>query len=437
MASGELQILEVAAGGPAAAVGVTAGSVLLSVNGQPVEDALGLRFVETADRVDLAWREADGRVRRARVWKPEDAPLGIEVAPLKMHACNNKCVFCFAFQNARGMRRALYFKDDDFRFSFLNGNFATLTNLTSADVRRVIAQRLSPLYVSVHATEWELRNRLLGNPKAPDILEQIGAFAAGRIRMHTQVVLCPGLNDGAQLERTLTDLARFHPFVETVALVPVGLTQYRERLPALRSPDRAYATELLRQVEPWRRRFHRELGTRLAFPSDEFYLLAERPFPAAASYEGYAQLGNGVGGCRKFAEEFRRRVPRLPHRLERPRRVTVVTGRLAVPVLRPAIDRLNGISGLTVRLASVPNAFFGGSVSCAGLLTGRDIQATLEAEPLGDAVLIPSVSFKEDEDVFLDDMTLADLAAQLRRPVHRVEGTAAGLIAASLAVADR
>jgi putative radical SAM enzyme (TIGR03279 family) len=430
MAATEVQITAVTAGSPAERVGITAGSLLLSVNGRPVEDALGLRFVETASRVDVAWRDAEGRDHRARIVKLEDQPIGVEAAPLKMHACNNKCVFCFAFQNARGMRRALYFKDDDFRFSFLNGNFATLTNLTLADVERIVAQRLSPLYVSVHATDRELRNRLLGNPKAPDILEQIAVFAKGRIRMHTQVVLCPGLNDGVQLEKTLADLAKFHPFLETVALVPVGLTQYRERLPVLRSPDPAYARELLDWAEPWRRRFRRELGTRLAFPSDEFYLLAERPFPAAAAYEGYAQLGNGVGGCRKFLEEFRRRAPRLPKRLAAARCVTVVTGRLAVPVLSWAIERLNEIEGLSVRLAPVPNQFFGGSVTCAGLLTGQDIRRTLEAEPLGDVILIPSVTFKEDEDIFLDDVSLADLAAHLARPVLRVEATPASLIAA-------
>ena len=223
-----------------------------------------------------------------------------------MRACNNRCAFCFAHQNARGMRRALYFKDDDYRFSFLNGNFATLTNLSREDVDRIVLQRLSPLYISVHATDWALRNRILGNPKAPNILEQIAAFAAGRIHMHTQVVLCPGINDGEHLAKSLEDLARFHPFVETVALVPVGLTQYREKLPVLKSPDPEYARSLLKWAEPWRRRFLKELGTRFAFPSDEFYLLARRPFPAGRTYEGYPQLGNGVGGSRKFLDEFRR-----------------------------------------------------------------------------------------------------------------------------------
>ena len=332
------------------------------------------------------------------------------------------------------MRRALYFKDDDYRFSFLNGNFATLTNLTEADVGRIIEQRLSPLYVSVHATDWTLRNQILGNPRAPNVLEQIGRFAAARIVMHTQVVLCPGVNDGAQLDKTLDDLQRLYPFVATMALVPVGLTQYRERLPVLRSPDREYARELLAWAEPRRRRCLRHLGTRFAFPSDEFYLLAERSFPSARSYEGYAQLGNGVGGSRKFREEFQRGKTRLPSAVSPTRRVTVVTGMLAVPVLSPVIEQLNRVQGLDVRLAPVRNTFFGGSVTCAGLLTGADIVETLARTPdaLGDEILIPSICLKDDEGVFLDDRLLADVSAHVARSVVRVDPSARGLTRAVL-----
>lgn len=421
-------------GGPAALAGVPAGATLISVNGQAVPDALALRFLETAEAVDLVWREGEGPERRVRIEKPEDVPLGLELDPLKMRACNNKCAFCFAHQNARGMRRALSFKDDDYRFSFLNGNFATLTNLTPADLDRILAQRLSPLYISVHATDWALRNRMLGNPKAPNVLEQIAAFGAGRITMHTQVVLCPGVNDGPHLATTLEDLARFHPWVQSVALVPVGLTQYREKLPVLSSPDPAYARSLLDWAEPWRRRFLRDLGTRFAFPSDEFYLLAERPFPGAARYEGYPQLGNGVGGSRKFLEEFRRLARRLPEAVGTPRAVTVVTGTLAVPVLEDAIRRLNAIGGLTVHLVPVRNAFFGGSVTCAGLLTGTDILQALEARrgALGDAILLPAVALKDDADVFLDDVRLADLSARVAVAAVRVEATARGLVAAAV-----
>jgi putative radical SAM enzyme (TIGR03279 family) len=429
-----LTIHGIAPGSPAEGAGVTPGSVLVRVNGRAVQDPLELRFIETARRVELVWRDGGGEEHRARLEKPEDLPLGLEVDPLKMRACNNKCAFCFAHQNARGMRRALSFKDDDYRFSFLNGNFATLTNLTQADTDRILEQRLSPLYISVHATDLALRRRILGNPKAPDILEQIAVFAAGRIRMHTQMVLCPGINDGEPLAKSLEDLARFHPWVETVALVPVGLTQYREKLPVLKSPDGEYARALLGWAEPWRRRFLKALGTRFAFPSDEFYLLADQPFPAGRTYEGYPQLGNGVGGSRKFLEEFRRLEKRLPLTVSPVRRFTVVTGTLAVPVLSRAIDRLNQVGGLCVELAPVVNEFFGGSVTCAGLLTGTDIVKALDGrrQRLGDAVLIPAVALKEDEDIFLDDLFLQGLGSHLGHPALKIEATARGLVAAAL-----
>jgi len=419
---------------PAAKAGVAAGSRLVSVNGGSVRDPLDLRFLETADRVELVWLDGNGAERRAHVQKPEDLPLGLEVDPLKMRACNNKCAFCFAHQNAPGMRRALYFKDDDYRFSFLGGSFATLTNLSRDDMNRIVEQRLSPLYISVHATDWTLRNQILGNLKASNVMEQIAFFAAGRITMHTQVVLCPGLNDGEHLARSLGDLARFHPFVKTVALVPVGLTQYREKLPALKSPDPEYARSLLDWAQPWRRRFLKALGTRFAFPSDEFYLLAGRPFPTGRTYEGYPQLGNGVGGCRKFMEEFRHLAKRLPLALSSPRRLTVITGTLATTILRDAVARLNQVHGLTVELVPVVNAFFGGSVSCAGLLTGRDILRALSEQRgrLCDAILIPSVAFKEDEDILLDDFLLRDLGAHVGIPCVRVESTARGLARAAL-----
>ena len=428
----ELTIFQVEADGPAARAGVVPGSRLISVNGQTVRDALDLRFVETASQVDLVWRDPGGLTHRARIRKEEDLSLGLETDSLKMKACNNKCAFCFALQNAKGMRRALYFKDDDYRFSFLNGNFATLTNLTQEDMERVVRQRLSPVYISVHASDWALRNRLLGNPKAPNVLQQVAFFAKGRVRMHTQVVLCPGINDGDALAQTLEDLARYRPWVETVALVPVGLTQYRERLPILKSPDPEYARALLDWAEPWRRRFLRELRTRFAFPSDEFYLLARRPFPSGRTYEGYAQLGNGVGGSRKFLDEYRRLERRFPTSVSPDCRVTVVTGTLAVPVLEGPVERLNRIAGLRVDLAPVVNDFFGGSVSCAGLLTGQDVAKTLEGcrENLGEVILIPAVSFKDDEDVFLDDMTLAQVSERFQRPARRVEATAAGLVEA-------
>ena len=432
-----LRIDGVGAGSPADRVGLRAGDVLLTINGAPIPDGLAYRFHAAGEALQLAWRDGAGRVRQAQVTKPWAEDLGLEAPALGMRACNNRCAFCFAHQNPRGVRRALNFKDDDYRHSFLHGNFATLTNLTPADAQRILTERLSPLYVSVHATEWELRNRLLGNPQAPDILEQVATFAEGRIRMHCQVVLCPGLNDGPHLPRTLTDLERFHPWVATVALVPVGLTAHRARLPEIVPPDAAYAADLLDRAAAWQRDYRRRLGTRFAFPSDEFYLLAGRAFPGVRAYEGFPQFDNGVGNCRRFLDDFARLARTLPPGLAggRPRRVLAVTGTLAAPVLGPAVDRLNAVAGLRLDLFPVANAFFGGTVGCAGLLAGRDVAGALGTRGAGaDAILIPAIAAKRDTDLFLDDATLADLNADpaIGGRARLVPPTAAALVAAVL-----
>jgi putative radical SAM enzyme (TIGR03279 family) len=432
-----LRIEAVGAGTPGERAGLRGGDLLLTINGAPVPDALAYRFHAAGEELHLAWRDGSGAVRTAHVTKSWTEDLGLQVPALGMRACNNRCAFCFAHQNPRGARRALNFKDDDYRHSFLHGNFATLTNLTPADAQRIVAERLSPLYVSVHATEWDLRNRLLGNPKAPNILERIAGFAAGRIHMHCQVVLCPGLNDGAHLERTLGDLEKFHPWVSTVALVPVGLTAHRGRQPQITPPDAAYAADLLDRAAAWRRDCQRRLGTRFVFPSDEFYLLAGRPFPAARAYEGFAQFDNGVGNCRQFLDDFARLARRLPPALPGGgrRRVLAVTGALAAPVLRQAVGRFNGVAGLRVDLLPVANRYFGGTVGCAGLLAGGDIGAAVRERAAGaDAILIPAIAAKRDTDLFLDDVTLAALNGDpaVAGRARLVRPTAGALVAAAL-----
>ena len=245
---------------PAHRAGLRPGDRLLAINGAPVPDALAYRFHAAGETLEVAWQDGAGLARRARVAKSWDEDLGLEVPALGMRACNNKCAFCFAHQNPQGARRALNFKDDDYRLSFYHGNFVTLTNLTEEDWTRLAEQRLSPLNVSVHATERALRNQILGNPRAPDILEQIAFFAEGRIALHCQVVLCPGWNDGPHLERTLADLEKFRPWVASVALVPVGLTGHRERLPRIVPPDASYAAGLLDRAAAWQRDYRRRLG---------------------------------------------------------------------------------------------------------------------------------------------------------------------------------
>ncbi len=432
-----LQIVAVLPGTPAERAGLRAGDRLLTINGAPIPDALAYRFHAAGETLAVAWRDGAGHERRAHVAKTWEEDLGLELPPLDMRACNNKCTFCFAHQNPTGVRRALNFKDDDYRHSFLHGNFATLTNLAPADAERIVTERLGPLYISVHATERDLRNRLLGNPDAPNILEQIAFFSQGRIRMHCQVVLCPGVNDGPHLEQTLRDLEKFHPWVATVALVPVGLTAHRARLPQIVPPDAACAAALLDRAAAWQRDYRRRLETRFAFPSDEFYLLAGRPFPGARAYEGFPQFDNGVGNCRRFLDDFARLARRLPAALPggRARQVLAVTGPLAAPVLRPAVERLNRVAGLAVELLPVANRFFGGTVSCAGLLVGRDILGALRGRVgAAQAIVIPAIAARKETELFLDDATLSEVNADpaIAGRARLAPPTAAGLVAAAL-----
>jgi len=326
------------------------------------------------------------------------------------------------------MRKSLYVKDDDFRLSFLHGNYITLTDLDEAELERIVEQRLSPLYVSVHATDPTLRWELLGRPRRhAEILPRLERLAKAGIRMHAQIVLCPDLNDGAQLERTVRELAPLHPSVATTAIVPVGLTRHRERLPALRTLTDDEARALVATVAAWQREFLEQLGSRFVFLGDEVYLQAGAPLPDADAYEGFAIAEDGIGLVRRFedglARTLRRRRP-----LSVPRDVTLVSGALYAPRLERLVA---SIPGAIARVAAVPNDFFGGSVSVAGLLTGRDVARHLATLPaLGEAVVVPAVALRERDGVFLDDMTCGDLAAALGVPVRVVEPAPAALLSA-------
>ena len=427
-----IHVAAVAPGSAAEAAGLRPGDMLLSVNGAVLRDVIDLRFQSADESLRLTWRDAEGTERRAALALAPGEGLGVEAHPFTIRACNNRCVFCFVHQNPKGMRRGLYFKDEDHRMSFLAGHYITMTNLTEADLDRIIAQRLSPLYISVHATDVLLRNRILGNPRAPDPLPILQRLAASRITLHCQVVVSPGLNDGPHLARTVADLADLHPAVATVALVPVGLTAHREDLPALRPATPADARGLLGTVKGWQRGYRRRLGTRFVFPSDEFFLLAGLAVPGGGYYEGFPLRENGVGMVRHFLQEAARLLRRLPVVLPARRHVTAVTGELAAPVLAPVIQRLNGVAGLRVEVAVIPNAFYGGTISAAGLLTGGDILKGLGSRHLGEAVLLPEVCFHHDRDVFLDDLSLEGLAATLGVPCLKVPATARGLVRAAL-----
>jgi putative radical SAM enzyme (TIGR03279 family) len=417
---------------PAAAAGLARGDRIVAVNGAVVRDVIDFQFHGGEERLQLTV-EREGATRSLRLARRPGWDLGLELeapTPSEISTCANKCVFCFIHQLPKGMRRSLYVKDDDYRLSFLHGNYITLTDLDESAFARIVEQRLSPLYISVHATDPELRHALLGRPRlSAEILPRMERLAKAGIRMHAQIVLCPGLNDGAHLERTVRELAPLHPHVTTTAVVPVGLTSHRERLPSLRTLTGDEARTLVRTVAGWQAEFLATLGSRFVFLGDEVYLQAGEPLPAAAAYEGFAIAEDGIGLVRRFEDDFERLRRRL-RAAPLARAVTVVSGELYAPRLSSLLTRLP-FTGLSARVAAVPNRFFGGTIGVAGLLTGEDIQRALAGRSdLGDAVLIPAVALRDGEGVFLDDVTPADLTRDLGVPVRVVEPQARALVRA-------
>jgi len=413
----------------AAAAGLAVGDRIMGINAQPLRDAIDFQFYGGDDCLELSV-EREGRRRALRLVRRPGADLGVELEaprPAEIATCANKCVFCFIHQLPRGMRRSLYVKDDDFRLSFLHGNYITLSDLDEAALARIIEQRLSPLYVSVHATDPDLRWELLGKPRhSAEILPRLERLAKAGIRMHAQIVLCPGLNDGEHLERTVHELSPLHPQIATTAIVPVGLTRHRERLPQLRTLRDDEARALVATVEAWQGRFLPALGSRFVFLGDEVYLQAGHPLPPAEAYEGFLVAEDGIGLVRRFEDDLARAAAR-PRAQASGRRLTVVSGALYGPRLAGQLTSL----APGARVVSIPNHFFGGTVAVAGLLTGQDIQRELAgAGDLGEAVLVPAVALRDGEGVFLDDLTPADLSRALGVPVVPVEPSARALVRA-------
>lgn len=426
-------ITQVEPGGLAAELGVQPGDVLLEVNGHPVRDVIDVRFYSAEELV--SWRVCRSNQERHLIARRHPAqPLGAEFAhptfDVDVLRCNNRCEFCFVNQSPPGMRRSLYIKDDDYRYSFLFGQFITLTNLTPADWQRIEEQRLSPLYVSVHTTQPELRRRILGKRDVQDILEQLRWFKERHLQVHTQLVLVPGLNDAEQLEHSLRDLWPLYPAVLSVAVVPVGLTA--RHAPGLRPYQPDEARRVLRQLDPWRRRGRRELGVTWVYPSDEWYLLAGRPIPPASHYDDFPQLENGVGMVRQFLDDWARlkrrlkrgkaRHPDQPEAALRQRRASLVCGELAAPMLQRLADEMNAMCGTRLQVWPVINRWYG-LVTASGLLTGRDViqqlrEAARAGALLGDLLFLPRVMFDASGQWTLDDMTLAQLQEALGLPVH-------------------
>ena len=405
-----LEILAVEAGSIAAELGIRPGDRLLKVNGEPIAHLVDYLVEESSELLELEIERADGELWELELEHDSDDPLGLILPHPEPVQCGNNCIFCFVHQLPRGMRRSLYIKDEDFRFSYLYGAYITLTNVSEADYERILAKHLSPLYISVHATDNELRCRLLGK-QVPAILPQMQRLVDGGIELHTQVVVCPGINDGAQLARTCADLAALGPNVRSLAVVPVGLTSHRQRLPELRVHTREEAAELVDWIESQQKELLGRLGTRFLYAADELYLKSGRAFPQLAAYEDLAQIENGVGLIAQFrahaAEVLAEATP-----LELPP-VSLVTGHSAATDVRAFADSLKERCGIDLRVHAVENRFFGGQVTVTGLLTGRDLVEQLSAMSLGKVLLVPDVMLREGEMTFLDDLSISDLAVRL------------------------
>ncbi|HOG47160.1 MAG TPA: DUF512 domain-containing protein [Anaerolineae bacterium] len=429
------QIVALAPGGLGEALGLRAGDRLLRLNGHALRDVIDLQFYGAEETVALALErggrelEVQGRRRYGQGW-------GVEFAePLfdGLRTCGNHCPFCFVTGLPPGLRPSLYVRDDDYRLSFLQGNFCTLADLSERDWQRLAEQRLSPLYVSVQATEPDLRRRLLGGRPIPDVREQIRRLGELGIGIHAQVVICPGLNDGAALEQTVADLWALREAVESVALVPVGLTSHHPL--RLRPMTAEQARAVLTLAGRRRRRAFAEEGRRFVYPSDEMYLLAGRPLPVARTYDGFPQLANGVGLLRRFIDGWKRQ----ERTLSRPgapaaavRSATLVSGRAFLPFLEPVAAGLARLLGIGCRALGVENRLFGGDVTVAGLLAAQDVLAALQGQALGERVVLPRSMFDAAGERTLDDWTLERLTAALSRPVA-IAGTPAELVAALVA----
>ena len=407
------KIASVRPGGLAARHGLRAGDAIELINGEPLIDQVDFEALTARSRVRLTVVKADGERREITIIKPREAALGLEMEAaltcMSPMQCRNHCIFCFIDQMPPHMRKTLYVKDDDWRFSLMMGNYITLTNLSDAEFDRLLRRRASPLYISVQAMDPEVRVRMMRNPAAARLPERLSQLRDAGLRFHCQVVLCPGINDGAVLDDTLERLSGYLPNAVSAALVPVGLTRFRERLPELRNYDRDGAAAVLRQAERWQRRFLELAGTRFVFPSDEFFCRAEEPLPEEAWYEGYPQIENGVGLLRQYEQALADRARQGLEAGERgaERRVTILCGTSVAPVMRQWIERY-APPGPNVTVQPVVNRFFGETVTVSGLLTGRDLLAAAEAAD-ADEIMIPRNTLRSEGDLFLDDMPLTAL----------------------------
>jgi len=401
----------------ASELGLQPGDQVVSVNQHPINDEIDFRFYSAEEKIDLLVQKGFTQTR-FEIEKDHHEDIGIDLADMKMKACGNDCVFCFVYQNPRGMRKALYFKDEDYRFSFLYGHYVTLTRVSQTELERIVHQQLSPLYISVHATEKSVRKLLLGLKKDDNLFEKIDFLVRGNIELHTQIVLCPGINDGEIFNKTINDLKVYYPGVRSIAIVPVGLTQHRKNLYHLRLHTPAELQDMIGYTDELRKKLQAELGNSFVYLSDEFFIKSNVDLPGADYYDEFYQIENGVGEFRDMIDNFERDAHLLPEKLDYRCKITWVTGTLAADNLnRYIISKLNQIKNLDIDLVPVKNDFYGHAIEVSGLLVGQDIYSQLKNRKLGDIIFLPPRVLNHDG-LFLDDWSLEQIEDELGKPVH-------------------
>lgn len=426
-----VKILAVEPGGPASHAGVRPGETLLSINGNEICDILDYRFYETDRHLSIVLRDDAGAERTVQIRKGQYESIGLEFETYLMdqqHSCTNRCIFCFIDQLPKGLRKSLYFKDDDSRLSFLFGNYVTLTNLKEREVDRIIKMHISPINISVHTTNPELRVKMMGNRFAGKSLDILYRFAKAGIKLNCQIVLCRDINDGEELDRTLKDLTSLWPSVQSVAVVPLGLTKYRQGLYPLTGYDSETARAVVRQLERWGDRCEQKYGQRICYAADEFYLKAQLPIPPAPFYGDFDQLENGVGLMASLKQEFLDALEDFVPPASA-RKVTLATGVAAHPFLDTLLDELRQrCHNLTCNVVPIVNDFFGDTITVAGLVTGGDLLKQLQGRELGDALLLPDVMLRREGDIFLDDVSLEELSEALQIQIITVPNNGYALL---------
>lgn len=416
MESHKIIIDDITPGSIAEELDIKKGDKLISINGEYIEDILEYKYLISDEYIVVEIEKPNGEVWELDIEKDYDEDLGFVFSGIigNQKSCCNKCIFCFIDQLPKGMRKTLYFKDDDTRLSFLQGNFVTLTNIKDKDIEKIIRFRISPINISVHTTDMELRKMMLNNKNAERLLEQLKRLKDGGIEMKAQIVLCPNINDGKQLDKTVEDLYQFYPQLNCISAVPVGLTKYRTGLYPLKEYDRIGASNIIKQVETMQDYYIKNIGSRFIFLSDEFYIIASKELPPYESYEDFSQIENGVGIIRMFQSQIQSSLDKIKHETSISKNAIIITGEYGMPYLKEAANNImNKLTGVNLEVIGIKNDFFGSLVKVSGLITGRDIISQLKDKNIFRNVLMPNNMLRRGEKIFLDDLTVEDVEKAL------------------------